>query len=253
MSNSLLVKEQNACCYLSLNRYQKKNALDLNLINELIKQLDRVIENQFRVLVITGMGEMFCAGADLQEMAKMASVDASENYTQAMQLALLLDKLDNLPVFTIARVNGSSFGGGLGLLCCCDMVIADSSAYFSFSELKLGLVPATIMPYVLKTISLRQARRYILNTELFDAQQALQIGLVHQVVESDNLDHLVDKQLNLISKTKPQAFALAKQLMLKNDQLTEQQIRVSAHQLAKIRTQDEAIKGINAFINKTND
>lgn len=250
MTNSLLITESNYCCQVRLNRPEKKNAFNQNMLEELQEHFDSLTHGKFRVLILSGVGNTFCAGADLSEMAELAQANDKKNFQQALLLAQLLDKLDNLPLYTIARVSGACFGGAIGLICCCDMVIAEEKTQFCFSELKLGLVPATILPYVLKKIGTRHARRYVLSSEIFGTQQALEMGLIDTITTAENLEHLVHLQCHQVGQTQPNAFILAKQLIQKNAQLNEKQIRMSAHQLAQIRGQAEARQCIEHFLQR---
>src|SRR5690606_19400862 len=166
-----------------------------------------------RVLVLEADGASFSAGADLNWMRGMAAASEAENRQDSLALARLMRTLDELPRPTIARVQGAAFGGGVGLVACCDIAIGVPEAKFGLTESKLGLLPAVISPYVIDAIGPRQARRYFATAEIFDAAEALRIGLLHDVVEADALDAAVQRQVGLLLKAGPVASAAAKRLV----------------------------------------
>ncbi len=250
---SQIIFDQNDKIYsVTLNRAGCSNAFNAQMIDELHRIFDQISQDKnARLLVISGAGKVFCAGADLNAMTRYAEPGAEENFNSALQLALLLDKLNRLGVTTIAKVNGAAMGGGLGLLCCCDIVIAAHSAIFSLSELRLGLLPATILPYVINAIGVRQARYMALSGKTFDIERALQLGLVHESVVDYHLDAELEQCMEKILHTAPEASVKCKKLLLTSQCLTEQEIEQSARLLAEIRQTAEAQAGIMAFLKHT--
>ena len=199
---------------LTLNRPERNNAFDDNLIEELNGTLD-VIErdNSVRVVVLRASGKHFCAGADLNWMQRMADFDAEENRADALQLANLLDRLNRLSKPVVAVVQGATFGGGVGLAACCDIVLAYDEAVFCLSEVRLGLVAATIGPYVIDAIGSRAARRYMLSAEKFDADEARRIGLVHEIGEPTAVEMRLNLLLEALLTGGPEAQAVSKRLI----------------------------------------
>lgn len=229
---------------VTLNRPEVHNALDSQLIGELREELAELDhDSQVRAVVIAGAGKSFCAGADLQSLRQSATRSLDENIADASRLAQLLGAVNELSKPAIARIHGGAFGGGVGLIACCDIAVAASDATFCFSEVRLGIVPAVISPYVIAAIGERHARRYLLSAERFDAREAKRIGLVHEVVEPGELDSAVDRICARIIESAPNAIRKTKEL-----------IRHSRADLAKInaeaRASAEAKEGIAAFFEK---
>src|SRR5689334_10987047 len=188
--------DQRGVATLTLNRPQIHNAFDDQLISALTHELG-VLEHDrdVRLVVLAAEGRSFSAGADLNWMQRMAKYSEGDNIRDAVALANLMRVLDTLSKPTIARVQGAAFGGGVGLVACCDIACASSAAVFCLSEVRLGLIPAVISPYVIAAMGQRNARRYFLTAERFDAQQALRIGLVHHVVEPEALDATLSQMI----------------------------------------------------------
>jgi methylglutaconyl-CoA hydratase len=254
MSDALLVHRQGAVATLQLNRPELHNAFDAALIQTLTTALETVGNDPtVRAVVLSGAGASFSAGANLQWMRAMASASQDENRQDSLALARLMRTLDELPKPTIARVHGAAFGGGVGLVACCDIAIAAEGARFGLTESRLGLLPAVISPYVIAAIGPRQARRWFATGEHFDAATAAQIGLVHQVVAAEALDAAVDAQLSLLAKAGPVAAASAKVLVREvaaaggdRDALD----RANAGLIAALRASDEGREGLTAFLEK---
>ena len=254
MSDALLVHRQGAVATLQLNRPELHNAFDAALIQTLNTALEAVGNDPtVRAVVLSGAGASFSAGANLQWMRAMASASQDENRQDSLALARLMRTLDELPKPTIARVHGAAFGGGVGLVACCDIAIAAEGARFGLTESRLGLLPAVISPYVIAAIGPRQARRWFATGEHFDAATAAQIGLVHQVVAAEALDAAVDAQLSLLAKAGPVAAASAKVLVREvaaaggdRDALD----RANAGLIAALRASDEGREGLTAFLEK---
>ncbi|MGH8145952.1 MAG: enoyl-CoA hydratase-related protein [Rhodanobacteraceae bacterium] len=255
MAETILLERDGAKATLTLNRPQIHNAFDDSLIAELTAALESLAaDTNVRALVLTGSGATFSAGADLNWMRGMAQAGEQENRDDALRLAKLLRSLQFFPKPTLARVNGSAYGGGVGLIACCDIAIGVEGAKFALSEVKLGLVPATIAPYVVQAIGPRQARRLFVSAEIFDASEAARIGLLHQCVVADQLDEAVDRQLHVLAKGGPVAQHEAKQLALRTDGMTpESAARIdveNAELIARLRVSPEGQQGLTAFLDK---
>ena len=196
---SLVVEIRNGIGLVALARPEVHNAFDETLIAELTRALVALDhDDAVRAVVLLGHGKSFCAGADLNWMKRMAGFGRAENLADAMALANLLRTLCGLSKPTIARVHGAAYGGGVGLIACCDIAVAAQEATFSLSEAKLGLIPATISPYVVEAIGARAARRYFLTGERFDAAEAYRIGLVHDIVIAEILDDRINELLGAL-------------------------------------------------------
>lgn len=238
-----------------LNRPDKHNAFNAEVIAELVTALQRLDRDSgVRAVVLTGAGKSFSAGADLGWMKSMAGYSEDQNLEDSLKLAELMQVLDNLGKPTIGKVNGHVFGGGVGLVACCDIAIAVNSARFALSEVKLGLVPAVISPYVIAAIGERHARRFFLTAEAMDATTARQIGLVHEVVAMDALDAAVEREIALLLAGGPQAQAAAKYLVRQvchADIDAEGHLRqTTAEIIAQIRVSEEGQEGLTAFLDK---
>src|SRR5690242_9369702 len=210
----LLHTDAHGVATLTLNRAEKHNAFDDIIIAELtakLKQLDA--DGSVRVVVLTGAGKTFSAGGDLNWMRSMAKFSEKENMEDALKLAELMEVLDGLAKPTIAKVNGPAYGGGVGLVACCDIAISTDHAKFALTEVRLGLIPAVISPYVIAAIGERQARRYFLTAEPIEAKVAYDMGLVHEVVTPDILDETVNMLAAALLKGGPQALIAAKRFI----------------------------------------
>ncbi|WHZ19050.1 MAG: Methylglutaconyl-CoA hydratase [Rhodanobacteraceae bacterium] len=255
MDETIRIERSGACATLTLNRPHVHNAFDDALIADVTIALEGLAGDAgVRALVLTGSGATFSAGADLNWMRRMAQASAEENRDDALRLAKLLRTLQFFPKPTIARVNGSAYGGGVGLIACCDVAIGVEGAKFALSEVKLGLVPATIAPYVVQAIGPRQARRLFVSAEIFDAAEAARIGLLHQCVAVGQLDEAVDHQLHFLTKGGPAAQHEAKQLALRTAGMTLESVErldaENAELIARLRVSAEGQQGLGAFLEK---
>lgn len=238
---------------ITLNRAVIHNAFDDLMIAELLQALEIVETDQrVRLLVLRAKGDSFSAGADLNWMRRMADYDHRQNRDDAMKLARLMKNLNQLNKPVIAVVQGASFGGGVGLVACCDIAIGSSKAMFCLSEVRLGLIPAVISPYVIAAIGERSARRYFLSAEKFNAEQALSLGLLHDVVDPEALDYRVEKMVEALLLGGPKAQSEAKQLIREvgNRLGDERVIKHTAECIARIRASSEGREGLNAFLQK---
>ena len=238
---------------ITLNNPDKHNAFDDQIIGQLTEAFVAIASNSdVRVMVLGSEGKSFSAGADLEWMKRMASYSYDENLRDASALALMLKTLNQMPQPTIARVQGAAFGGAVGLVSCCDMAVAATNASFSLSEVKIGLVPATISPYVIAAIGERWARRYFLTAERFDAQRAMQIGLVNEAVNAEQLDQQINSLIEALLVNGPEAVMAAKQLVfdVSGKPIDQNLIDHSCEVIAAIRVSEQGQEGLNAFLEK---
>jgi methylglutaconyl-CoA hydratase len=238
---------------VALNRPEVHNAFDDALIAELSATLDRLASDAaVRVLVLTGAGQNFSAGADLNWMRRMGGFSDAENIADAMGLATMLRRLNDFPKPTVARINGSAFAGGVGLISCCDIAIASSEAVFAVSEVRFGLVPGTIGPYLVAAIGPRVARRLFQTAERISADEARRIGLVHESVPSAALDAEIEKIVAMLLEGGAQAQAVSKRLAveLANRDVDDEVMRRTAHASAEARASAEGREGVTAFLEK---
>ena len=250
---ALTVEVRNGFALLSLARPEVHNAFDETLIAELTAALRALdADAAVRAVVLLGHGRSFCAGADLNWMKKMAGYGHAENLADAQALAAMLKTLNTLSKPTIARVHGAAYGGGVGLVACCDIAIAAQDATFALSEAKLGLIPATISPYVIEAIGARMARRYFLSAERFDAAEAYRIGLVHDIVLQGDLDSRINEVLGALVVAGPRAQAESKALIraVASRPVDDSVIADTAARIARVRSTPEAKEGVAAFLGK---
>jgi len=250
---TLDVDVRNNIGLVALNRPDVHNAFNEKLIGELTTVLQALdAQAAVRAVVLTGHGKSFCAGADLNWMKKMAAYDAAENLADAQALALMLRTLNGLSKPTVACVRGAAFGGGVGLVACCDIAVAAHDAIFSLSEAKLGLIPATISPYVIEAIGARQARRYFLTAERFTAAEAFRIGLVHDIVPEPELDARINQLLGDLLVAGPVAQLECKALIrgVAHKPIDADVIAGTAEHIAAVRASPEGKEGVAAFLGK---
>jgi methylglutaconyl-CoA hydratase len=255
MTDSVLHERRGTTAWLTLNRPQVHNAFDDTLIATLTGLLEQAdVDPAVRTVVLTGNGSCFSAGADLNWMRGMASASEQENRNDSLRLARLMRTLQFLSKPTVARVNGAAYGGGVGLVACCDIAVGVDTAKFALSEVKLGLVPAVISPYVIAAIGLREARRLFITGEVFDATTAARIGLLHAAVPSAELDEIVERQLYLLAKAGPHAQREAKALALRVGGIDPAQAEridtANAELIARLRISEEGQHGLGAFLDK---
>ncbi|EIK0773641.1 MULTISPECIES: enoyl-CoA hydratase-related protein [Vibrio] len=245
--------DDNGVATITLNRTAKHNAFDACTIDLLIHRLDYLaLRTDVRCLVLRSNGKHFSSGADLNWMQSMADSTRQDNFVDAQNLARLMETLDSFPQPTIAVVQGSAYGGALGLICCSDIAIASQSAKFCLSEVKLGLVPATIAPYVMRAMGNRQARRYILSGEVISAEDAERFGIVHEVKEAKQLENAVDSVIKTLLLNSPDAMRKAKTLCHQCHQnpIDQQLIHYTSKLIADIRVSPQGQDGLQAFLEK---
>jgi methylglutaconyl-CoA hydratase len=238
---------------ISLNRPEVRNAFNDEVIAEMTAVFSELGErNEVRCIVLAGNGPAFCAGADLNWMKRMAGYSRDENFADAAALANMLRVLYHCPKPTIARVQGDVYAGGTGVVAACDIAVAVNSAQFCLSEVKLGLIPATISPYVIRAMGARAAHRYFLTAERFSAAEALRIGFVHQVVAADQLDAAVAALAQALVQAGPEAVKATKALVqdIAGKDITQLLIERTVHAIAQVRVSPEGQEGIQAFLAK---
>jgi methylglutaconyl-CoA hydratase len=254
MEANILIERQGSLGIITLNRAERHNAFDDTLIADLsraFKQLDSDVS--VRVVVLSAAGKSFSAGADLNWMKRMAAYSVEENVKDARGLAELMRTIDCMSKPTIARVQGAAFGGGVGLVACCDIAVGLTSAQFSLSEVKLGLIPAVISPYVIAAIGKRAARRYFLTAERFDAAEAYRLGLLHDLATNEEqLDERLNEIVEALLVASPAAVTASKALIaaVGDRPLTYSLIEDTAERIALIRASDEGKEGVAAFLEK---
>ncbi len=244
---------RNAIGIVSLNRPDVHNAFNETLIDELTEALTALgADDAVRVVVLAGNGRSFCAGADLNWMKKMAAYRQAENLADAKGLARMLATLAGLPKPTVARIHGAAYGGGVGLAACCDIAIAAVEATFALTEAKLGLIPATISPYVINAIGARQASRYFLTAERFEAAEAYRIGLVHDIVPIAQLDDRINETLGPLLAVGPNAQRECKALIqaVAHRPVDAKVVNDTVRRIARVRASPEGKEGVAAFLGK---
>ena len=238
---------------VTINNPQKHNAFDDQIIAQLTEAFTAIVGNpDVRVMVLGSVGKSFSAGADLGWMQRMADYSYKENLRDSHALAEMLKTLNSMPQPTIARIQGAAFGGAVGLVSCCDIAIAAQTASFSLSEVKIGLIPATISPYVIAAIGERASRRYFTTAERFNAHTAQQLGLVSETTEIDSLDAKVEEIVSALLANSPAAIKSAKQLIfnISGKPIDQALIDQTCEIIAAIRVSDEGQEGLNAFLQK---
>lgn len=238
---------------VTLTRPDVRNAFNDTLIGELTQALEGLgTDERVRVMVLAARGRSFSAGADLNWMKRVAGYSEAENLGDARALAGLMRALNDLAKPTVALVQGAAYGGGVGLIACCDIAIAAETAQFCLSEVKLGLSPAVISPYLIAAIGERAARRYFLSAEVFSAREAWNLGLVHRVVPDEALEDAGRKMVKALLLGGPQAQTAAKELIfaVSNRPLDDELAEDTAVRIARLRVTEEAQEGIAAFLAK---
>lgn len=238
---------------ITLNRPDVRNAFNETTIAEITQAFRALGSNaDIRVIVLAANGTAFCAGADLNWMKKMAGYTRDENRADAAQLAEMLRTIYVCPKPVIAKVQGDCYAGGMGLVAACDIAVASETTYFCLSEAKIGLIPATISPYVIKAMGENPARRYFLTAERFSAQEAHRIGFVHAVAAADMLDAMTADLVKALASNSPHAVKEAKRLIqdVAGMPLSAALIADTAERIADIRSADEGKEGVRAFLEK---
>lgn len=246
----------NETAHVWLNRPDVHNAFNATVISELYTCFDELDKrDDVRVIVLGGRGKSFSARADLSYMKQMGQADFDTNATDALKLAQMLRRLATVHQPTIARVHGSALGGGMGLASACDICVTSINAKFATSEVRLGLAPSTISPYVIRAIGERQAGRYFLTAERISANKAHQLGLVHEVAQTDSeLDEIIGLLVSEILKGSPMAQTASKTLipLVAHQPIDNELLTQTANHIANVRTSKDAKAGLSAFLDKQN-
>lgn len=252
MSN-LNIKVEAQRATLTLTRPELRNAFNDEVIAELTQAFTELgAREDVRAIVLAAEGPAFCAGADLNWMRRMADYDRAQNLADAARLAEMLRVIHHCPKPVIARVQGDVYAGGMGLVACCDIALSADSAHYCLSETRLGLVPATISPYVIRAMGPRAAHRYCLSAERFDAAEALRIGFVHEVVPADQLDTRVDAVVKALLNASPAAVRACKRLLqdVAQREIDAALIASTVEAIADIRASTEGREGVQSFLQK---
>ena len=253
MTQAIRIATQGHAATVVLNRPEVRNAFNDEVIAELSQAFVQLGEaSEVRAIVLMAEGPAFCAGADLNWMRRMADYTRDENIEDAGKLAFMLRAIYECPKPTIARVQGDVYAGGMGLVAACDMAVSVDTANYCLSEVKLGLIPATISPYVIRAMGARAAHRYFLTAERFGAAEALRIGFVHEVVSAEALDAKVGELVSALTSASPNAVRECKKLVqdVAERDITRLLIERTVEGIADIRASDEGKEGVQSFLQK---
>lgn len=254
MYQSIITEIDDGVGILTLNRPTRHNALDETLINEITAGLQDLESNpHVHLVVLSSVGKSFCAGADISWLKRETTNTLEENLRDARNLGRLMTTLNNLRKPTIGRIQGPTFGSGVGLVACCDIAIATYDAQFALSDVKLGIIPAVVSPFIMAAVGERFVRRYTLSAERFSAAEAYRIGLVHEVVPDETeLDQALIEIVDSLLKNGPQAMAECKSLLrdLSARPIDDAVIEEAAQRMARVRSSAEGREGLTAFIEK---
>lgn len=250
MFEQIQLTQQGGVATLTLNRPEKHNAFGDAMIAELNTALAQLQAQPPQLLVLRANGKHFSAGADLAWMKSQAKMSEAHNLNDAKELARLMHRLDAFPSPTLVLVDGAAFGGALGLIACCDIAMATPRSLFCLSEVKLGLIPAVISPFVARAIGQRQSRRYMMTAERFDGETALKLGLIHEL--TDNLEQDAEQMITTITANGPKAMQACKSLLKQIDghPFDEQLADLTSSAIARLRVSDEGQEGLGAFFEK---
>ncbi len=252
-ASALTVTVRDQVARITLSRPEVRNAFNDEVIAELTEAFQTLGQrDDVRAIVLAAVGPAFCAGADLNWMRRMADYTRDENLADAAKLAEMLRVMYTCPKPTLARVQGDVFAGGVGLVAACDMVVSVDTATYCLSEVKLGLIPATISPYVIRAMGARAAHRYFLTAERFSAAEAHRIGLVHEVAGADALDAKVDELLKALTSASPNAVRACKRLVqdVAEREINAALIEATVAGIADIRSSEEGREGVQSFLQK---
>ncbi|WP_297763423.1 enoyl-CoA hydratase/isomerase family protein [uncultured Alcanivorax sp.] len=251
MSVTTQIKDRVA--QITLDNPDKRNAFDDTIIASLTEAFEKAgNDDSVRIVVLQATGKHFSAGADLNWMRAMGKLDAQQNRDDALKLARLMQAIDQCPKPVIARVQGAAFGGALGLICAADMAVAADNARFCLSEVKLGIVPAVISPYVVRAMGARQANRYFMTAEVIPASKAVALGLAHEVVPESELDEAVSNLITALLSAGPRAQIEARNLIARvsDGPIGQSMLNDTANLIARLRTGEEGQEGLSAFLEK---
>ena len=246
-------KQENNIYELTFNNPNSRNALNDKMLSEIIDCLETLKRQPCRLLIITGEGKAFSAGADLEWMKKSINLNFQDNVNDALNFSKMLKLIDTFPSPTISVINGHAFGGGLGIICTCDFSIANVEAKFSFSEVRLGLIPAMIGPYVLRNIGFLNSRKLFLTGEVFNAEKALKINLIDIAINKENIQKEKEKLIENLLKGGPRAQCEIKKFLLNiySKNIDDTLISRSAKKISEIRVSKEGQEGIKSFLEQS--
>lgn len=249
---TILFSKEKKIARVAFNRPEVHNAFNSELIGEIDDAFEKIKSDEsVRVVILTGEGKSFCAGADIKWLREIINYSYEQNLEESLQLAEVLHKIYTLPKPTIAMVNGTAIGGGNGFLSACDISVASDEARFGLSEVKIGLVPAAISPYVMRRIGESKAREYFLTGKRISAQKALEIGLLNEVVAPDKLEETVLDIAQLLLTSGPEAIAACKELIDKTTRMNFEEVKkFTAQMIANLRISPEGQEGMSAFLEK---
>jgi methylglutaconyl-CoA hydratase len=250
---TLTISREGKTATVTLNRPDVRNAFNETTIAEVTQAFRELgAETDLRAIVLAANGPAFCAGADLNWMKKMAGYTHAENQADALQLAEMLRAIYLCPKPVVAKVQGDCYAGGMGLMAACDIIVTVDEANFCLSEVKLGLIPATISPYVIKAMGENASRRYFLTAERFSAQEALRIGFAHEVVAADALDFRVGEIVKALVNNSPNAVQQAKVLVreVAGQTVNDALLADTAERIAQIRASEQGREGVASFLEK---
>jgi methylglutaconyl-CoA hydratase len=250
--NTILLNKKKGISTISLNRPNVHNAMNEKLIKELTNCFEVLSgDENTRLIILTGLGKSFCAGADLNWMKSMANFSIDENIQDSNLLSRLYESIYSCPKPVIGKINGSAFGGGIGLIAVCDISVSLPENIFAFSEVNLGIIPSVISTYIVKRIGISNMRRLFITGERFDANYAKKIGLIDFLVEKKELDKIVDKYSKIIFSSGPNAIIEVKELIFKYEELPiEKYKEYTVQKISDLRVSNEGQEGINAFLEK---
>ena len=251
--NHLLIDVTGHVATVTLNRAEVRNAFNEEVIAEMTQAFVELgLRDELRCVVLAAQGPAFCAGADLNWMRSMADYTYKQNLEDAGRLATMLQTVYECPKPVIARVQGDVYAGGMGLVAACDMAVSVDTAGYCLSEVKLGLIPATISPYVIRAMGERAAHRYFLTAERFDAAEALRMGFVHEVVTAEALDAKVAEIVKALVSAGPEAVKLCKQLVqdVAGQPITPELTQMTVQGIADVRVSPEGREGVQSFLQK---
>ena len=252
MPDNLVVHtDDRGVCTIKLNRPEIRNAFDNDVIEDLSIQLTFASDDDFvRIIVITGEGSSFSSGADINWIKSSVKRDHATNSMEALKMAQMLQKLYATPKPTIAKINGPAFGGALGIIACCDIAVSSNTNCFGFTEVKLGLIPAMVSPYIVSAIGHRNAKRLFITGEQFSAHDALSLGLIHKIVDPGLLDDAIETELESLLEAAPSAQLECKRLLHKLAGVSDDISQYTAELIAQIRISKEGQEGLTAYLEK---
>lgn len=249
---TILLEQKGKAARIILNRPEVHNAFNSAMISELHDAFEKIKESESaRIVILTGKGKSFCAGADLNWLREIKGYSFEQNLKESLELAELLHRIYTLPKPTLARVNGTAIGGGTGLVAACDIAVASDKAKFGLSEVKIGLVPAAISPYVIRKIGESRAREYFLTGKRVTALKALEIGLLNEVVPENELETKIQELVEMLLTSGPEALASCKELIFQVPGMSMEEAKTyTAQMIAHLRISKEGQEGMDAFLAK---